>query len=168
MRRSIQTIVKNRVALDKYQSELCEKLFKNNNELMLHKKREHAESVSDCWNFNAGVCEWDKNCWFLHSEEKIKTDFKCIVCDENFQTKMICMDHRKRNHQNLTSKCKNISNGSCDYGVICWFRHNEEKKNSEENHENEYHSNNNNSVMQRILKLMEEMTKKMTQNENRK
>ena len=39
-------------------------------------------------------------------------------------------------------------------------------KNSEENHENEYHSNNNNSVMRRILKFMEEMTKKMTQIEN--
>ena len=73
---------------------------------MLHKKREHADSVSDCWNFNAGVCEWDKNCWFLHSEEKIKTDFKCIVCDENFQTKMNDMDHTKRNHENVTPKFK--------------------------------------------------------------
>ena len=125
---------------------------------MLHYKREHADSVSDCWNFNAGVCEWGKNCWFLHSEERIKTDFKCIVCDEKIQTKMIFMDHRKRNHENLTPKCKNISNGSCDYG----------SKNSEENHENEYNSNNNNSVMQRILKLIKEMTKKMTQNENMK
>ena len=39
-------------------------------------------------------------------------------------------------------------------------------KNSEENHENEYHSNNNNSVMQRIFKLMDKMTKKMTKIED--
>ena len=59
-------------------------------------------------------------------------------------------------HENLTPKCKTIGNGSCDYGVNCWFRHNEEMKYNQENHEND-------SVMQRILKLMEEMTKRMAQ-----
>ena len=131
-------------------------MFKNKNELMLHKKREHVVSVSECWNFNAGFCEWDKNCWFLHSEEKIKTDFKCTVCDTNFPSKINYMQHRKMDHENLTPKCKNIVKGPCDYGVNCWFRHNGEMKNNEENHEND-------SVMQRISKLMEEITKRMAQ-----
>ena len=152
-----------------FKCEFCEKVLKNKNELMLHKKREHLDFVSDCWNFCAGVCEWDVNCWFKHTKEKenIKPDFKCIICDETFKTKRHFMEHKKRDHENLTPKCKNVDNGSCDYEANCWFRHTKEMPNNEENDIDEDKVNNHN-IMQRILKLMEDMTMRMTKIENMK
>ena len=86
---------------------------------------------------NAGICHWDKNCWFKHSEdiEVLKKDFKCTVCEEIFKNKMNFVEHRKSVHANLTPKCKNNSYGYCDYGVIYWFRLTEEMINNEEDDE---------------------------------
>ena len=150
--------------------DLCEKVYKNKHELMIHKKKEHLDSVSECWNFSAGFCEWDNNCWFKHSEdmEKMRKEFKCTVCDKIFQTKMNFMEHRRSAHPSLTAKCKNIDYGYCDYGVNCWFRHTDEIMNNKEDNENNDGSNNPENVMQRVFKLMEEMTIRMTRLENMK
>ena len=78
------------------------------------------------------------------------------------------MEHRKRDHENLTPYCKNVDNGSCDYEVNCWFRHTKEMMHIEENDVNEDNVNNYNNIMQRIFKLMEDMTMRMTRIENMK
>ena len=78
------------------------------------------------------------------------------------------MEHRKSAHPSLSAKCKNIDYGYCDYGVICWFRHTNEIMNNEEDNENNDGSNNPENVMQRVFKLMEEMTIRMTRLENMK
>ena len=75
------------------------------------------------------------------------------------------MEHRKHEHENITPKCKNTQNGPCFYGVNCWFRHTE-KIYDEENEKNKNGINGLDNVMQRMFRLMEEMTERMSKIEN--
>ena len=46
----------------------CDQTFKSRNQLMIHKKQEHTEKVSVCWNFLHGNCRFgDSSCWFRHT-----------------------------------------------------------------------------------------------------
>ena len=45
----------------------CGKLFENKNECMMHRKKEHVKSVSECFENENGWCRFgDKKCWFRH------------------------------------------------------------------------------------------------------
>ena len=50
----------------------CDKRFQNKKELMKHNKEKHLETLSSCWNFEAGSCDFEDNCWFKH--DKIEVD----------------------------------------------------------------------------------------------
>ena len=50
----------------------CDKRFQNKKDLMKHNKEKHLETLSSCWNFEAGSCEFEDNCWFKH--DKIEVD----------------------------------------------------------------------------------------------
>ena len=48
----------------------CEDNFELKSEVMKHSKMKHTTSVSVCWNFVAGCCEYkDSLCWFVHEKQ---------------------------------------------------------------------------------------------------
>ena len=128
---------------------------------------DHAEHVSICWDFLTAGCEFDHlSCWFKHSREKsqqLSTEFKCSLCDVSFLTKREFMVHRKMNHEHLIPQCKYEIKGSCSFGnENCWFKHG---KNGNKNNENE-NLTSNKSVVDRLFKLMEEMSERILRIEN--
>ena len=65
----------------------CEEMFNTLGELMKHNKKEQSEKVYDCWNFAAGVCDFDdQTCWFNHNLKRktFSTLFQCKACDKTF------------------------------------------------------------------------------------
>jgi len=99
---------------------ICDETFANVGILMKHKKLKHREKVAICLNYNANGCPYeDRKCWFLHI--KSNEEFKCNICDENFQTKSKFMKHRKNHHTEMVKFCKN--NEECVFKSSCWFRH---------------------------------------------
>ena len=109
----------------------CEETFTNKKDLMKHKKRKHVEKVTLCWKFEAGICDFDdSSCWFSHSlnrKEDLKM-LKCRSCEKEFKTLSDCLKHKKQEHPNLVSFCKNETEGTCKFGKgRCWFKHNETK-----------------------------------------
>ena len=135
---------------------------------MHHKKREHTDYVQNCWNFISGLCEFNEDsCWFKHSPKNDKEkpeEYKCNICDHAFSARMNFMKHRKEFHESLTPQCKNELKGNCHYGIKCWFRHTDNKN------ENQYTDKNKKDerVIQRILKIMEEMSQRIVKIENEK
>ena len=101
-----------------------------------------------------------------HSKEKsqqLSTEFKCNICDTSFLTKREFMVHRKVNHEHLIPQCKNEIKGSCSFGnENCWFKHG---INVNKNNENE-NLTSNKSVVDRLFKLMEEMSERILKIEN--
>ena len=154
---------------DSLSCNFCEKKFKTKGDYMHHKKRDHIDHVENCWNFISGICEFDENsCWFRHSSKNDETnsrDFKCIICDQIFLTKNHFMKHRKEVHENLIPKCKNQSNGKYQYGKDkCWFRHSNDEKDNQEYDKNLGDEN----VIQRLFKIIEEMSQRIVKIENKK
>ena len=150
----------------------CKKEYKNKNELMLHKKNDHSKNVSNCWNFISGVCEFnDHDCWFKHPKNEAELNervFKCNICVENFSKRIDFMEHRKSNHDDLIPRCKYEKNGLCSYGLDkCWFKH-EQSENKIENIEKDKNMTNENDTIQRIFKIMEEMSQRIVKIENEK
>ena len=57
--------------LKEYICGFCGKLFESKNECMIHRKKEHVKSVSECFENENGKCRFgDEKCWFRH-ERKI-------------------------------------------------------------------------------------------------
>ena len=57
--------------LKEYICGFCGKLFEKKNECMIHRKKEHVKSVSECFENENGGCRFgDEKCWFRH-ERKI-------------------------------------------------------------------------------------------------
>ena len=58
----------------KFTCKYCEEVFELKRDLMKHSKMEHTKSLSICWNFEAGCCEYeDSFCWFAHENTKVIT-----------------------------------------------------------------------------------------------
>ena len=104
----------------KFLCKFCEEVFEINSELMKHNKMKHTESVSVCWNFVAGFCQYeDSFCWFAHEKAKVNMtqySFKCNICDLTFNSRPEFLKHRKLVHIDLVPECKNIKEGPCQYG----------------------------------------------------
>ena len=48
---------------------LCEQMFKNRLEMMVHKKNRHIETVSLCKEYLKGTCDYPaQRCWFRHEK----------------------------------------------------------------------------------------------------
>ena len=152
-----------------FQCNHCEQKFFNIGELMKHKKERHIESISNCWSFTCGTCEFsDDKCWFKHSSKETSDKIECTICDDKFKTKSEFHRHKKQKHQRLVPQCKNNKNGACKYGEkFCWFSHNENKENNEDIiiEQNIVEKN---EVIERLFDIVESMTKRISELENTK
>ena len=115
----------------------CENFFKHKPELMVHRKKEHYETVASC---KKGVnCEFTDRCWWKHKKMDSK-DIECYFCEESFETKDQVMLHRKANHTKVVKSCTKFENGNCSKSEeTCWFMHktkDTEKKDIKDNTEN--------------------------------
>ena len=107
------------------QCKFCGEFYQNQTEYMRHKKQMHTETVSTCWNYLVGTCEYgDQACWFMHSEPVKSSNMRCKICDKTFSNKPEYHIHRKQHHTALLTPCSNAHN--CKYGdELCWFAHGE-------------------------------------------
>ena len=88
--------------------------FSNMRDLMIHKKKEHIESVDICWNFSNHACLFgDKKCWFQHKLEPFEHDSnsstksrKCNICGNTFNNRRKFMEHKKEKHEENIEMCK--------------------------------------------------------------
>ena len=115
----------------KFYCNFCEETFTNKKCLMKHKKRNHKERVTLCWKYESGICDFDdSSCWFIHclNRKEDQKMLKCRSCEKEFKTLSDCLKHKKQEHPNLVSFCKNETEGICKFGKErCWFKHNETK-----------------------------------------
>ena len=143
-----------RVPAGSMQCNFCEENFQTKRDLMQHKKTKHIEKVSTCWKYTLGTCHFgDLSCWFQHNDETSSSKNKCDDCDKSFSTKPEYFQHRKINHSTKVSICKNNVKSECSFGeTACWFIHEQKINESDEKSE----------VMQKLLEIMEKMTKRIS------
>ena len=148
---------------DIYNCNFCEETFESKTELMTHKKNNHEENITICKYFMEDKCAFDaKKCWYSHNkldEESSRQPLKeyiCVLCKETFQVKSEFMKHKKSNHSNNVSLCKNNKNSlTCKFDENCWFIHdNNLTKNISENQQN-------NEVTEKIFKMLEQFTERI-------
>ena len=143
------------------QCNFCEKRFTSLRNLMLHKKLQHLEQISMCWDFATGNCPFgDDRCWFRHSVLKT-SEVKCKICDDKFATRSDYQKHRKQKHPSLVPRCKDVASGKmCKYGIHCWFKHKEfeELETAVENENIEKKE-----VIEKLLDKIEKMSERITQ-----
>ena len=145
----------------KLQCNFCDENFKTIGELMLHKKGQHRDKVSQCWKHSSGTCDFGEEfCWFIHGENNkgvsYKREFNCSECGKDFTTKYNLLVHKKIEHKRSVQKCRNI--GSCSYGPNCGFQH-DEFINNEENVTKE--------VMRKLFNMIENLTNKVVTLDNK-
>ena len=113
---------------------ICERNFKTKIEMKNHVTRFHKDdmnniSCSDCV-FKAKTVE-DLNEHLSVNKHKVSLNRKeksyerCYTCDLAVDGYLSLMDHRKEYHPS-NKKCKNFANGICQFGVKCWYVHEED------------------------------------------
>ena len=135
---------------------------------MMHTKEEHPENISQCWNFEAGECEYNNNCWFSHHKNvNNPSEFKCKTCDLIFKRKSEYFKHKKMNHIETVKSCRGYIEGSCNYDdQNCWFRHFPTIiLNKNEENENSVHKDNDRKVLKRLIDKVEKLTKRIVEME---
>ena len=143
----------------------CDKRFQNKKELMKHNKEKHQETLSSCWNFEAGSCDFEDNCWFKH--EKIELDknrsFNCKKCEQEFKTRAELFKHKKLVHVETVPICTKFSSGNCAYeDSNCWFIHNVEN-----NENNAFEITEERSLLEGLVKHIENLTKRIVEIESK-
>ena len=122
---------KRELNLEIFKCKFCDKNFPSRKELMKHNKAYHLESVSHCWNYEAGTCEFKDNCWFKHEnrelyeirDQKDPEMFQCKFCDDNFLHRKYLMKHNKERQIETLKPCCNFEAGACNLKENCWFKH---------------------------------------------
>ena len=140
--------------------QICDKTFPLLKDLMRHKKNDHKEKVSLCWNFANGSCIYgEKNCWYNHNESaSAQTHTKCSICGETFTSIGFFKRHMKSEHTEKVKECNKYKEGCCSYLDNCWFIHENLSSNNVENNENK---NENNNDMARLFDIVEKYTEKV-------
>ena len=131
---------------------------------MKHNKMKHTKSVSVCWNFAAGSCEYeDSFCWFAHENNKVNMMqyySKCNICDLTFNNRAEYLKHRKLYHIDIVPQCKNKLEGACQYSdQSCWFNHSIEKYDRKERIEGEKIEYN--EVVEKLFGIVEKVTERL-------
>ena len=115
----------------------CEKVFKTKPELMVHRKKDHYNTVAVCR--NGMNCEFLEKCWWKHRKNDGNL-IDCFYCETSFATKVEVMKHRKKEHLKTVKDCSKFANRICIRNEeSCWFKHevkepdNKETKNLVEN-----------------------------------
>ena len=68
---------------------ICEKTFRNKNEMMIHRKSEHANIVQDCQEFKKQQCRFNEDfCWFKHTVKEIEVEQMDTESKQVFQKVM--------------------------------------------------------------------------------
>ena len=115
----------------------CNDVFKDKCELMKHSREDHKDKIALCWNFQAGYCQYQDQCWFSHeiNPTKLNQQYNCNSCEEQFTTQAKLSKHQKTHHKETVPHCTKFTKGICSYdNQTCWFVHNsEEEKNFSEN-----------------------------------
>ena len=131
---------------------------------MMHKKLKHIERVSFCSNFATSSCIYgDQRCWFVHEPEEPQTEvFKCDSCEREFRSAPEFLRHRKIKHPQSVPVCDKFTSEECTFGSKkCWFRHETDENNDVKDEKNDKKFENNETV-QKIFKMMENLTKRIT------
>ena len=117
----------------------CGKRFITKFQFMTHRKLEHPELINICRYFLQGNCAFDdKICWYSHKINKNTSsqlaqtlkEFNCGFCKKVFKSKPDFMMHRKIEHAQNISKCKEELYGVCRFSSEeCWYKHQEKSSN---------------------------------------
>ena len=84
----------------------------------------HIEKLNFCRYFETNMCIYgDKKCWFVHEpeEEPQCNEFKCHLCEKEFNSLSNFLRHRKLNHRESTPICKHFRTGECPFGNNKWW-----------------------------------------------
>ena len=75
----------------------CNDVFKDKCELMKHSREDHKDKMSLCWNFQAGDCQYQDQCWFSHeiNPTQFNQQYNCNSCEEQFTTQAKLSKHQK-------------------------------------------------------------------------
>ena len=88
-----------------------EESFDTLSEVMKHNETTHTSNVQHCKQFLENSCFYGDgdNCWYIQSEslKKSEPSFKCNFCQQKSRTENILREHRKSQHIQFVSNCKN-------------------------------------------------------------
>ena len=119
----------------------CGEKFPAKMNLLSHRKSKHSETVAVCRKYLEGKCHFSpEKCWWNHKQmdEKNTDRVCCYICSDIFETKTKMMLHRKRNHKEQVSKCKNFLQNKCMFAdPSCWFLHEDDDMKIEQSSTNE-------------------------------
>ena len=98
---------------------------------MAHRKKNHPNIIRY---FVQGNCAFEDDvCWLSHKvyDKNRATSFpqtlkelKCSLCEIIFKNKSDFMTHRKDNHPQNISTCRDDKNGVCRFRAEeCWYKH---------------------------------------------
>ena len=74
--------------LKNYSCNKCYEIFYQKEELMIHIKSEHSAGVAVCKYYKEGNCHFtSETCWFLHTQGKNISKYKCNYCDHEVESK---------------------------------------------------------------------------------
>ena len=140
----------------------CGNCFKSKDDLMIHNKKNHSEKIQPCRNFLEGKCDFsDINCWFSHDtkNKNLSQVYMCSICKKTFKIRSDLMQHRKHEHMETVSKCKN--EGTCKFGnTKCWYIHSEQIE-IEYEKERENKTIKKEEMMEKLFTMVEKVTERM-------
>ena len=156
---------------DKIKCNYCDDIFTLKKDLMLHKKVAYIERVPFCTNLCMG-CSNENKCWFRHdtSSRISLQEYDCNFCEKNFQTKSVCMIHKKKEHSSNVQKCKKYLTNDCQYSnQKCWFiheKHTNDHTNDELDSDNKSAVDKHNAMISKLMKMLEEYNQRIQQLES--
>ena len=142
---------------------------------MKHRKHEHSDIIKRCKFYRKGICAYEDHiCWFSHNDSvtvgnaQHRAEFKCRFCEKIFQDKSEFMLHRKTDHYQIVSKCRDHLQGKCTNSDFeCWYKHDDlsfayETQNEEQNLDfQEGPEDHPPDMMKRMMDLMEMLMMKV-------
>ena len=113
----------------------CGESFSAKWNLMNHRQSKDLETVAQCRNYIERNCTYSQNiCWWNHGK-KHNESIKCCICEEVFESKMLLMMHRKKEHNKFVKTCNQFNQNGCRFqNSDCWYKHaaENEKDNDDE------------------------------------
>ena len=102
----------------------CGESFSAKWNLMNHRKSKHLNTVAQCQNYIEGNCTYSQNiCWLNHGQKHTES-IKCFICEEVFESKILLMMHRKKEHSKFVKTCNQFNQNGCRFqNNDCWYKH---------------------------------------------
>ena len=80
---------------------------------MVHRRDNHYDLLKTCRYFLMGNCQFGNEKCFYRHEENGSIKFKCNFCENVLNTKDELMKHRKQQHEETVSNCRDYQKGYC-------------------------------------------------------